>query len=290
MDEHLYPNFFEAANELDELTLEGFFGEATRKIVEQRDFLSQTDYFVFLLDDWLSDNTQYGKANVKALIILFLQIYIEAIKVDPVTTVDSLATYWTGTKDNPELEGISGYMEAVRFNQEARRALDEIQTNTDRKTSDYKHAMSSSITAYSKMVEYIGQILVPCIRLVKATHGEHMNSLDIMKLTLHNKIKLFNQSSGNKYKLLTDMLNRDIRNADSHLTLRYVVNKNQIEYKKRMGGKLNTNYITIEDWFLSIYPKVGWILQAFVYSSVLLCIGFSDKTRFMEKYTLILTN
>lgn len=287
MDMNQYPNFIEAANELDELSLEGLFGEDTRKLVEQRELVSQTDYFVTILDEWLSETDQYGKPVVKGLMKLFIHLYIEAIQKNPGEAVEVLAAYWRGTKDNPEFEGISGYTETVRYNQEAKRIIAELEAKSERKMSEQKHAMASFITAYSKSVEYIGQILVPCIQLVKLANGVHYNTLNIMKLTLHDKVELFNRESGNKYQALTDVLNRDIRNADSHLNIRYVPNKQVIEYKKRMGAKINTYEVTVNDWFLNIYPKVGWVIQAYIYSGVLMCIGFSDKSKFIDKYKQI---
>lgn len=287
MDMNQYPNFIEAANELDELSLEGLFGEDTRKLVEQREQINQTDYFVKILDEWLSETDQYGKPFVKGLMRLFIKLYIEAIQKNPEEAIEVLAAYWRGTKDNPELEGISGYTETIRYHQEAKRIIAELQAKSERKMSEQKHAMASFITAYSKSVEYIGQILVPCIQLVRIVNGAHYNAFNIMKLTLHDKVELFNKESGNKYKALTDVLNRDIRNADSHLNIRYVPNKQVIEYKKRMGAKIRTHDVTVNDWFLNIYPKVGWVIQAYIYSGVLMCIGFSDRSKFIEKYNKI---
>ncbi|WGU92038.1 hypothetical protein QJQ58_15610 [Paenibacillus dendritiformis] len=287
MDVSQHTNFVDAANELDELSLEGFFGEETRKLVEQRDLIYQTDYFVKILDDWISDNKQYGKPNVKSFMMLFLKLYLDAVQTNPAETIDILTEYWRGTKDNPELEGISGYMEAARFIQEAKLILAAFQNKQELKMSEQKKVMAAFITAYSKSIECIGQILVPCIRLVKLVNGEQVDAISIMRLTLYNKVDMFNKESGDKYKSLTDVLNRDIRNADSHLNIRYVPNKQVIQYKKRMGAKIVTYDVTVNDWFLNIYPQVGWFIQAFIFSGTLMCIGFSDKSKFIGKYTQI---
>lgn len=282
-----YPNFIEAANELDELSLEGIFGEVTRKLVEQRELVSQTDYFVTILDEWLSETNQYGKPIVKRIMMLFIKLYIEAFEINPEETIEVLAAYWRGTKDNPESEGISGYTETVRYHHEAKRIITELEGKSERKLSEQKHAMASFLTAYSKSVEYIGQILVPCIQLVHIINGEQVDTIRVIKSPLYEKVKLFNEASSNKYKAITDVLNRDIRNADSHLNIRYVPSKGIIEYKKRMGAKIKTYEVTVHDWFLNIYPKVGWVIQAYIYSGVLICIGFSNKPKFIEKYKQI---
>ncbi|TCM99378.1 hypothetical protein EV294_102674 [Paenibacillus sp. BK033] len=292
MDINQYPNFIEAAFELDELSLEGLFGDSTKRLVEHRNLMDQAEYFIKILDDWLLDHDQYGKPNVKALMMLFIKLYLDAIQSNPKIAVEILAAYWRGTRENPELEGISGYTETIRFIQEAKRKMYEIQIKSasERKMSDLKSVMGAFITAYSKSVEYIGQILVPCIQLVKLVNGQEIETVKVMKHTLYEKVDIFNKESNNKYRALTEVLNRDIRNADSHLSIRYIANKQIIEYKKRVGAKINTHNVTPTEWFLSIYPKVGWVIQAFIYSGVLMCIGFSDKPNFIQKYNQIFKN
>jgi hypothetical protein len=163
----IYSEFYEAADELDELTLEGFFGENARKLLKQRESVTQTEYFSNILDDWNTDLTQYGKPKVKEFMLLFLGLFLDAYLINSQITVEILASYWKGTKENPELEGVSGYTETIRFHKMATHMMDELKEKQVQKASEKKNAVSAFITSYSKSVEYIGQVLTPCVLLAK---------------------------------------------------------------------------------------------------------------------------
>ncbi|MCC8435416.1 hypothetical protein HP567_012750 [Brevibacillus sp. M2.1A] len=285
--EEKYSFFIEVADELDELTFEGFFGEDVRSLVKERDFLSQEEYFVKILQGWNSDLEQYGKNTVKQYMIMFMDLYLNTIKINPQKAIEILSAYWRGTEDNPELAGISGYSEAVRYHVDAMNLLREFSQKEPRKLSEKKLIASSFITSYSKSIEYIGQILVPCLQMAKLTNGIDENAVNLMGLTLYEKIQMFNRETSNKYVDLTKGINRNIRNADAHLSLRYVPSKDSLELKVRKGGKISLVLIPINKWILEIYPIPGWIIQAYIYSGCLLCLGMINKQLFAEMYDQI---
>ncbi|MEC0089866.1 hypothetical protein [Paenibacillus macquariensis] len=119
---------------------------------------------------------------------------------------------------------------------------------------------------------------------IRIAKNEQVKSDNILKLALHNRIQYFNTETNNKYESITQVLNRNIRNADSHNTIKYSGQKNCIEIKKRVGNKTEIIEVSIDDWFLNVYPKTGWLVQAFIYSIALISLGISDIDLFREKY------
>jgi len=76
-----FPDFKEAAKEIDELSLEGFFGESAKELTLSRDILGQAAFFSACLDDWIVDKKQYGKDEVKQSIGI-VQKCVPDIKID----------------------------------------------------------------------------------------------------------------------------------------------------------------------------------------------------------------
>ena len=50
-----FPDYQEAAKEIDELSLEGFFGESAKELTLSRDVQGQAEFFSACLDDWIAD-------------------------------------------------------------------------------------------------------------------------------------------------------------------------------------------------------------------------------------------
>lgn len=282
-DETKFPEFYEAADELDDLIRDGLFGEGALKNLEIRDSVSIEEYLVHIFDNWLSDGDQIGKDNVKDLIKQFMEFFMETYRLKPQATIDILTEYWRGTPDNPELEGMSGYTEAIRFHREAVNGVKQLNGQND-KSSDVKRAVGLYITAYSKWVEHVGQILVPCIKIALLNNQKDINENKIMKLTLNDKIDQFNTETNNKYFALNELINRTIRNADSHLSIKYSLSKNSLDYKKRFRGKTQVYSVPIEEWMLETYPKPGWFVQSFIISTILVYLGVTNTALFKTKY------
>ncbi|WP_339193952.1 hypothetical protein MKY95_19325 [Paenibacillus sp. FSL P4-0176] len=282
-DQTKYPDFYEAADELDDLVRDGILGEEAIRNLERRDSLNMEEYLVHIFDHWMGDKDQIGKDNVKDLIRQFIDFFVEAVQKQPQDTFDILSEYWRGTQDNPELEGMSGYTEAVRFHREAINGIYQIQGQNN-KSSDIKRVAGAYITAYSKWVEYVGQLLFPCIKIALLINEKQINENQIFRMTLNNKIDFFNSETDNKYFALNDLINRTIRNADSHLSIKYSYSKNSLEYKKRSQGKTRVFTVPIAEWITETYPKPGWFVQAFIMSTILAYLGTTNTELFRVKY------
>ncbi|MGG4481227.1 hypothetical protein [Paenibacillus illinoisensis] len=283
-DQTSFPDFYEAADELDDLIRDGLFGEEAIQNLNKRDLLSIEDYLVQIFDEWISNDNQVGKDKVKILVVQFVEFFADVIKEKPQETIDILSGYWTGTADNPELEGMSGHTEAMRFHREAIIGAERLKYQENKTSADLKRVAGAFITAYSKVVEHVGQILVPCIKIAFLKNQKDFNENQILRLTLNDKIEKFNLETSNSYFALNDLINRTIRNADSHLSIKYSVSKRALEYKKRYRGKTQIFSVPLEKWMFEIYPKPGWFVQAFIYSSILVCLGVTNPSLFKIKY------
>ena len=276
----LFDDFLRACEEVDELALEGFFGEETKNLVKIRDSMSTSEYLYSCLISWNSDDNQYGKDKVKEFILLFFKLYTRSIKSDGQKAIDYLTIFWKGTKENPELECLSAATEFARLHTETLNTLKELNSKNKITISDRKRLASSIINTYSKGVEFIGKILTTCIVLEKVSKNEPFDLISIYKMTVFEKIKLFNKLSNNEFKNMTNLINRYLRNADSHLSLIFDYKMNVIILKKVKRDKIQNETIPIEKMILEIFPSNGWITQAFIYSGMLLVLSRDNQDLF----------
>ncbi|MGF9993247.1 hypothetical protein ABEY04_31630 [Bacillus mycoides] len=276
----VYEDFLNAASIMDAFSLEGFFGNDIKMLVEKRDNVDAKEYFVEILELWLQDTQQYGKENVKDFIKTFFQLYTNALNTDAQKTVDAISSFWTGTKDNPGLENLSAYFELSRLVQETKDYLDTLSRKQNRTIAERHQGAKFVSNAYSKGIEFIGKTLTTCIILQKISNKETYNFFEIDKMTVFRKVNTFNSVTNNQYQNLTSQINRSIRNADSHLSLIFNHLDSTYTLRKQTNQKVTTEKISFEKMMMEIYPVVGWYTQAFVYSGILLYLAIEDKEKF----------
>jgi hypothetical protein len=161
--------------------------------------------------------------------------------------------------------------------------MHHLNTKSDVTNGDRKKFGSSLINTYSKGIELIAKILTTCILLEQISIKESIKPLKIHTISLWEKIKKFKELSDGKYDIIVDSIDRDIRNADSHLNIRFVPNKNSFKYKVKKDKKIKTKEISIENFVLQKYPVVGWIVQSFIYSVSLLVIAGTSPDNYKTK-------
>lgn len=279
--QEVFSDFLNAAEELDQLSLEGYFGEDIKRLVEDRDTVSVNEHLYSSLKLWLDDDTQFGKDNVKEYITIFFKLYLDAFKVGGQEAIDVISSFWQGTKDNPEIECFSAYTEFSRLFTETKIILNELPKSA-MKLSQLKKAISSITSTYSKGVEFIGKILTTCIVLKKIESKLPYNYYQIYNMKLYDKINLFNEDQNPNHKKLTDIIHRNLRNAEAHLSLTYDYKNHNFVLKKKSGGKIVNENISLETMMLELLPSVGWFSQGFVYSGNLLILAHDDKTTFIK--------
>jgi hypothetical protein len=278
-----YPDFLEAARESDALCLEGFFGESAKELTLKRDFLEQKVFFSACIDDWLADEDQFGKDEVKKLIFLFIQLYSEAIHTSGQKAIDVLSSFMTGLQENPETECLSSFTEFLRLHVETKNVLKQTQITKTNTLADRKRLGGSISNTYSKGVELISKIFTICITLMELANGESPDQLKIYNLFLWRKAKRFKELSGGKYDEILNSIDRDIRNAEAHLNLVFLPDRGVFKYKVKSGKKYKSKEISSEKFILNKYLKIGWVLQGFIYSALLTVIAYLDQELFKSK-------
>jgi len=279
-----FPDYKEAAKGIDELSLEGFFGESAKELTLSRDILGQAEFFSACLDDWIVDENQYGKDEVKQLIIIFMKLYTESIAEGGQKAIDAITSFIRGSAENPETECLSSFTEFIRLHVETKKLMRYPANNqTVPSLSEKKRLGSSLSNTYSKGVELISKILNACIMLLEISKGIQPNELAIYNLFLWKKIKRFKELSDKKYGNIISSIDRDIRNAEAHLNLQFITEKGVFKYKVKDGKRIKSKEISAEDFILKKYPKIGWVAQGFIYSSVLLILAHLDQNLYKTK-------
>jgi len=269
-------DFLKSGKELDELSMEGFFGADARNLVIQRDSMPLDEYLYMTLIQW-NNTEQLGKNKVKEFILRLFTIYTEALKKGGQEAIDIISAFWQGTEDNPELECMSSYNEAVTLNQECKNLLADLKDNKKIKLSERKKLSQALLNTYSKNVELSSKILTALIVEKKIALGETYNLIQIYKKTLHNKIEIFESLVEDSFKSLTSVINREVRNADSHLSISYDSENDQFVYKKSIDGRIENKRIDLIHMMFNVIPSIGWLIQGFIYSSNLFILMHENK-------------
>lgn len=271
MDDEPFEDFRLACSELDTLALEGFYGEEQKQLTIKRDSMDVDTYLYTQIESWALDNSLCGRQKTNEMILTFLKIYTKALQNGGQEAVDTLNAFWRGTKENPELECLSAATESSRLAIEYKNLVHSYK-GKNLTYYQLKELVSKLINSYSKGIEFIGKIIGICICLAKIGNKEPYDLLETQSKTVAQKINEFNEITDNQYNNLTSLINREIRNADSHLSVNYDRNKNQIVLKIIRKNKSSKIRYNIQDMIKNIYPRNGWIIQGFDYSGMLFCL------------------
>lgn len=281
-----YSDFEEASREMDLLSLEGFFGDNAKILTLSRETLKQSEYFSACIDDWIYDENQFGKIEVKQLILVFLKLFVNSIEVGGQKSIDTLTSFIKGTKEHPEIECLSSFTEYIRLHVETKKLMKS--SRTEIPTLATKKKLGASLTnTYSKGVELISKILNACIILLEISQGIESDELAVYNLYLWKKIRRFKKLSEGHYNMIISYIDRDIRNAEVHLNLIFIPDRGVFKYRVRDGKRIRNKEISAEEFLLNKYPTNGWVAQGFIYSSLLLILMKLDPNLCKSKIRAI---
>jgi len=278
--------FNEAVEELDSLIESGFFGEDARKLVEDRGNYDNVDYFIRVLTEWHEDKNQVNKHKSYEYISIIFNLYTQAVKENPEESVKLISNFKLGPEDNTAMEFATAYTEYARVFNDTKLLAKEVNTDPQNLAKRLRYTKSISV-AYMNGIEYISKTLNLLICLEKIVKKEQYDFYSINKMTLHNKILLFN--SENKYDILLEMIDRELRNAEAHATINYVDKTKSYKIKYREGGEIKEKNIP----FTVLFEKlilVGNYVQSIEYAGQLLYIGLIDRDKFVQMYMELFTN
>lgn len=278
-----YSDFQEATREIDELCLEGFFGESAKNLTLNKDIINQAQFFSTCLDDLVADKNQYGKNEVKQLILVFMRLYAQSIEAGGQKAIDAITSFMRGSTENPEIECLSSFAEYIRLHVETKKLMCMPNNQSTPSSSEKKRLGAALSNTYSKGVELISKILNACIILLEISKGTQPDELKIYNLFLWKKIQLFKRLSDGKYNKIITFIDRDIRNAEAHLNLRFVPEREVFKYKVRDGKRIKNKEISVKEFILHKYPSNGWVVQGFIYSASLLILAHLDSKLYKSK-------
>lgn len=272
--------FYSTAQELDELTKEGVFGEETKELVAKRGTMSRNDYLYEILSDW-NKTDQIGKNDVKKFIKMdYLDLYFKAFKVDPQATIDMLAEFWYGSEEHPDIECFNSYLESVQLFSDVKSYLDELVAKGNPKHSEKRRSRSMLLNSYSKNVELANKALafLICVQKISVDDKEKIDILEALNLTLFEKINSFNEMTNDKYSNLVGAIDRRVRNAEAHSNITFDDSSNSFILRQTTKKKTKRVYISLDDMMFQVIPYINCFIQAFIYSGILLVLYVDDKS------------
>lgn len=291
-----YPEFQLAAEDLDRLIADGALGEKAKELLERRGIVSADEHLVESFMSWADNRGQFGKQVVVQMIVKFLYLYYDAWSVQHQATIDILAAFWKGTTDNTALECTSSYSEFTRLNAELQQQIQANKVKAPLSVADKKRLGFSLTSAYSKGVEVIGKAFTNLLALEQVINSEPYDIFDNSQLTIFRKTEKFCNLSKGKYDAFVTMIDRSVRNADAHANLYYNSAENCFVLKETttVAGRRKSisRKVPSEKMIAEIYPKIGWFIQAFTFSNILLVLAFNDTSRFrtcMDKVKVMLS-
>ena len=261
--------------EIEELTEEGFFGDKAKNLELLRKTMDGKEYLYKGLDEWLNDRKPKNKNIVAGYMIVFLQLYIDAIKTNNQESFDVIGSVFIGTSNYPQLECTSAFYEYIRIHTETLQLFSKAK-QYKRTTLAQKKKLASALTnEYAKGIEVFSKILSRLVALLDIINGKPYDILSLSNKLLDTKITMFLNLSNGKYDSLVNKIDRDLRNAESHLDIYY----NSL--KKTFLIKKTNREITIEDMMEKIFPVIGQLFQAFLFSAIIIFTFFNrtDKER-----------
>lgn len=254
---------------LSKLAKEGFFGEESKKLNRIR---NSVDTPTFIYESALSIiNTKYvNNALIYDISRSLLSIYLTAMKSDAQKTVDILAEFIQGTEELPESENFTSYKNYV---------IEKGKLNNDiKKFSDHNLSYSEKITLgnsfaenYSSAIELISKLSTTLLRLDYLIAKKSYKFEKFLNMSTASKLNQLNQSKYNDWTFITNLIDKNIRNAESHLDFSYDPEKKLFIGKYRNPKK--NKYVRIQipfEKFLSAYTAnaesiiIGFFLSAFI--------------------------
>ncbi|MBG9455979.1 hypothetical protein ABE61_18520 [Lysinibacillus sphaericus] len=275
-----FPEFHDAADELDLVVLDGHFGEEAKRLVEIRDDYDVVDYLYKILTDWHEDKNQFQKDKVYQYMFIIFNLFLKAIEENSKESVELISNFKLGRKDNTAMEFMTAYSEYAKVFNDIKLLYKEMNADPNNISKKLRYTKSMSV-AYANGVEYISKTLNLLICLEMIINKKKYNFYNINKMKLYEKISILNKN--NQYDLLLEMIDRNLRNAEAHTTINYVLKTDSYKIKSRANGKIVEENVPLSNMFEK-YILVGCYVQAFEFAGYLTTIGLNDREKFIELY------
>jgi len=203
-------------NEMDELTKQGVFGEQAKMYGFLKDKVDNSTLFYTVLKGWFEDKNQIGKQKVFDVISLLLELYFNGLRRDSVKTIEILSYFNEGIPGTPHSDIITPFYNWVTSLFTFKDSLP-----IGRSPGTKQQVIQNIRVLYQNGVEMVNKILLPLLCLKHLIRGDSYDPVEIFNLSLYLKTQRYVQIFEDKYQIVMDLIDRELRNAESHLNLRY---------------------------------------------------------------------
>jgi hypothetical protein len=283
--------FTSALDELNTLTEEGFFGEESKALLEnqQTNTMPQTHYQTLLsiFNDVENQQILVDYTNV------FIRLFSKCLKNRDNDLAKLISTSIKGSIDYPMGESLSEYTRYLETKKIYTNSLAEVSSRgRGRFTSaDKVKIANNALNTYSDGFEYVMKLFTYVIAILKNSNGEDYDLAKISYMTSRQKLDHFNdQDKLKQFSLLSSGWNDVLRNATSHVDIRYdfktgmFIGKNEHRIKVKGSKKTvpikNPIKITVEEFIGKDLPRVGYFIQGYIAAALLVLLDVEDESLF----------
>lgn len=257
-------NIKEFLEEMDGLTKDGVFGDNAKMYSYLKDRIDTKSFFIKVYFDWLNNKNQIGKDKVQKIITLLLKLYCDCLKVNPDKTLEIMAYFVDGIKTIPDSDIVTPLY--VWF-QSLTNWRDSLPTGKN-PGSDFQVAQNA-ITVHQKGVELVNKILVVLLCFKYESNGDSYKPIEIYESSLFKKIERYKKIFEEEFLFIINLIDRNLRNAESHLQLRYSRRLKKIIYIVRRKSDMKRMQLDIRDFLFNYFPNPGYIIQGYIFSMIL---------------------
>lgn len=298
MDNEIYTL---ALDELNILTREGLFGEESKVLLENQltNTMAQTHYQTLLSIFNDIDNQQLLIDHTN----IFIQLFNKCLKNKENDLAKLISTSIQGSIDYPMGESLSEYIRYIETKKIYTDSLAEVSSRSQEMitSADKVKVANNALSTFSDGFEYVMKLFTYVIAILKNSNNESYDLAKISSITSRQKLDYFNnQDKLKQFSLLTSGWNDILRNATSHVDIRYdlktgmFIGKNEHKIKVKGHKKVipikDPIKITVEKFIGKDLPKVGYFIQGYISAALFVLLDVEDESLFNKAKAYIYKN
>ena len=251
---------------LRNLSQDGFFGKESKWLNAIRDRVDTTTY---IYESALSIvNTDYGDNKVIYQISNLLSlIYVDAMKIDV-----------------PSSENLTSYKNYIVEKAKLDESIKELSASQPINLADKMTIGNDFAAHYSSSVEFVSKILVALIQIDSLIGKKDVELARIEGMSTAAKLNYLRKSKNCDWNFIVNMVNKNVRNAESHLNFSYNPESERFigKYFHRKRGKYVELSISAEEFIGKTLKRVEAVILGYILSNFMLYLSAEDRYKAME--------
>lgn len=273
---------------LRNLSQDGFFGKESKWLNAIRDRVDTTTY---IYESALSIvNTDYGDNKVIYQISnLLLLIYVDAMKIDGQRLKCILVSFIEGTDEVPSSENLTSYKNYIVEKAKLDESIKELSASQSINLADKMTLGNDFAAHYSSAVEFVSKILVSLIQIDSLIGKKDVKLARIEGMSTAEKLNYLRKSKNYDWNFIVNMVNKNVRNAESHLNFSYNPESERFigKYFHRKRGKYVELSISAEEFIGKTLKGVEAVILGYILSNFMLYLSAEDRYKAMEIVNLM---